>query len=91
MTLLELLLLLLIAGTCGGLGQAIAGYRRGGCLVAVALGFIGSLLGRWLASLLDLPEVFAVHLGGRSFPVVWSIAGAAVFVAVLGFFSRKRT
>jgi uncharacterized membrane protein YeaQ/YmgE (transglycosylase-associated protein family) len=91
MTLLELLVLLLIAAICGGLGQAIAGYRRGGCLVAVALGFIGSLLGRWLAQLLGLPEIFAVHLGGHSFPVIWSILGAAVFVAVLGFFSRGRT
>lgn len=90
MSILELLVLLLIAGICGGLGQAIAGYRRGGCLVAVALGFIGSLLGRWLAGLLGFPEVLAVHLDGRSFPVVWSILGAAVFVAVLGLFTRRQ-
>lgn len=39
MTLLDLLILLLVAGICGALGQAIAGYSRGGCLVSIALGF----------------------------------------------------
>ena len=41
MTLLDLLILLLIAGLCGSIGQAIAGYSRGGCLVSIALGFVG--------------------------------------------------
>jgi len=40
MTLLDVLILLLIAGICGSLGQAIAGYSRGGCLVSIALGFV---------------------------------------------------
>lgn len=49
MTILELLLLLLVAGICGAIGQAIVGYSRGGCLVAIALGFIGALVGSWIA------------------------------------------
>ena len=49
MSLIDLLVLLLIAGICGALGQAISGYSRGGCLVSIALGFIGALLGGWLA------------------------------------------
>ena len=52
--LLQLLLLLLIAGVCGSLGQAIGGYSHGGCLVSIALGFIGALLGTWLAGALHL-------------------------------------
>ena len=51
MTIIDLLVLLLIAGLCGALGQAITGYSRGGCLVSIALGFIGALLGMWLARL----------------------------------------
>src|SRR5262245_43463038 len=43
MSVLDFLLLLLIAGVCGSLAQAIAGYSHGGCLVAIALGFIGAL------------------------------------------------
>lgn len=88
MTLLEFLLLLLVAGICGGIGQSLAGYSRGGCLAAIALGFIGALLGMWIAGALGLPEMFAVSIGGQPFPILWSIIGAALFVAVLSLFTR---
>lgn len=90
MTLLDLLLLLLVAGICGALGQAIAGYSRGGCLVSIALGFIGALLGMWLARLMGLPELVPVVIGGASFPIVWSIIGSALFVAVITLITRSR-
>jgi len=90
MTLLDLLLLLLIAGICGSLGQAIAGYSRGGCLVSIALGFIGALLGMWLARLLGLPELVPVVIGGTSFPIIWSIIGSTLFVAVITLITRSR-
>lgn len=90
MTLLDLLLLLLIAGICGSLGQAIAGYSRGGCLVSIALGFIGALVGMWLARLLGLPELIPVVIGGTSFPIIWSIIGSAVFVALITLITRSR-
>jgi len=90
MTLLQLLLLLLIAGICGSLGQAIAGYSRGGCLVSIALGFIGALVGMWLARLLGLPELIPVVIGGTSFPIIWSIIGSALFVAVITLLTRNR-
>jgi uncharacterized membrane protein YeaQ/YmgE (transglycosylase-associated protein family) len=90
MSLLEFLLLLLIAGLCGGLGQAIAGYSRGGFLGAIVLGFIGALLGTWISRALSLPEYFVVDIGGEAkFPILWSVIGAALFVAVLGFMSRR--
>ncbi len=90
MTIVELLLLLLVAGICGSIGEAIAGYSAGGCLVSIALGFIGALLGRWLAGILGLPEVFAVQIGGKAFPIVWSIIGSAIFVALISLISYRR-
>jgi uncharacterized membrane protein YeaQ/YmgE (transglycosylase-associated protein family) len=90
MDLWSLLLLLLVAGICGAIGQAIVGYSRGGCLVSIALGFIGALLGMWLAGALGLPELFAVSIGGKQFPIVWSIIGAALFVAILSLITRSR-
>jgi uncharacterized membrane protein YeaQ/YmgE (transglycosylase-associated protein family) len=90
MTLLDLLLLLLVAGICGSLGQAISGYSRGGCLVSIALGFIGAVLGMWLARKLGLPELFPVQIGTTSFPIVWSIIGSALFVAVITLLTRHR-
>ena len=88
---LQLLLLLLIAGICGALGQAIGGYSHGGCLVSIALGFIGALLGTWLATRLGLPELISVPVGGMSFPILWSIIGAALFVALINLITRRRT
>jgi uncharacterized membrane protein YeaQ/YmgE (transglycosylase-associated protein family) len=91
MNLWSVLILLLIAGVCGSIGQALAGVSRGGCLASIALGFIGALLGMWIAGALGLPEVFALDVGGHRFPIVWSIIGAALFVAVLSLFTRRRT
>ena len=90
MTLLDLILLLIVAGICGSLGQAISGYSRGGCLVSIALGFVGALIGMWLARLMHLPELFSVNIGGTNFPIIWSIIGSAVFVAVISLFTRSR-
>ena len=90
MTLLDLILLLIVAGICGALGQAISGFSRGGCLVSIALGFIGALLGMWLARNMGLPELYAVRIGTTSFPIIWSIIGSALFVAVIGLLTRSR-
>ena len=90
MSLIELLCLLVIAGICGSLGQAIGGSSRGGCLVSIALGFIGALIGTWLARNLHLPELFTVTINGRSFPIIWSIIGSALFVAVISLLTRRR-
>jgi uncharacterized membrane protein YeaQ/YmgE (transglycosylase-associated protein family) len=89
MTLLDLIVLLIIAGLCGALGQAISGYSRGGCLVSIALGFVGALLGMWLARNLGLPELFSVQIGTTSFPIIWSIIGSALFVAVISLLTRR--
>ena len=88
MTLLEFLLLLLIAGICGAIGQSIAGFTRGGCLASIALGFIGALIGVWLADKLDLPELFVIEIDDTHFPVLWSIIGAALFVAIISLIAR---
>jgi uncharacterized membrane protein YeaQ/YmgE (transglycosylase-associated protein family) len=81
---------LLIAGIAGSIGQAIAGYTTGGCLTSVAVGFIGALIGVWLARNLGLPELFAINVGGTNFPLLWSIVGSALFVAIISFIARSR-
>jgi uncharacterized membrane protein YeaQ/YmgE (transglycosylase-associated protein family) len=90
MTLLDLLILLLVAGICGSLGQAISGFSRGGCLVSIALGFVGAVVGVWIARALGLPELFPVRIGNTNFPIVWSIIGSALFVAVIALLTRRR-
>jgi uncharacterized membrane protein YeaQ/YmgE (transglycosylase-associated protein family) len=90
MSLPELLILLVIAAVCGALGRALAGGVRGGLIVSIALGFVGALVGPWLARTLGLAEPFMVSVGGHSFPVLWAIVGAALFVALLHLISRRR-
>lgn len=85
-----LLILLVIAAVCGAIGKSIAGDVRGGLLVSIVLGFIGALLGPWVAGKLSLPEPFMVSIGGHPFPVLWSIIGAALFVALIHLLSRRR-
>ena len=89
MTIIEFLVLMLVAGICGSISQGLVGYTRGGCLASIALGFIGALLGTWLARFAGLPDVFTVQIGERAFPIIWSIIGAAIFSAVLSLFARR--
>lgn len=90
MSLIEFLVLLLVAGICGSLGQSIAGSSRGGCLVAIAIGFIGALLGLWLARVLQLPEFVNIRIGGEVFPLIWSVIGATLFVVMIRLLTERR-
>ena len=83
------LVLLIIAGICGSIGRSIVGYSHGGCLVSVALGFIGALVGVMLSRSLHLQEILTVDVQGYPFPIIWSIIGSALFVAVISLLSRR--
>ncbi len=90
MTVLDFLVLLAVAGIVGALGQAVAGYSMGGCLTSIVVGFIGAVLGMWIARGLGLPELLAVSVGGTSLPILWSVVGSALFVFLIGLMSRRR-
>lgn len=89
MSIVDFLLFLLIAGVCGAIAQSLVGYSHGGCLVSIALGLIGALLGAWIARQVGMGDLLAINIGGQSYPVVWSIIGASLFVAVLSLLSRR--
>jgi uncharacterized membrane protein YeaQ/YmgE (transglycosylase-associated protein family) len=89
-TLVELLLLILIAAVCGAVGRAIAGDTRGGILVSTVVGFIGALLGPLLARQLGLAEPLMIRVDGHPVPILWSIIGAALFVALIHVLSGRR-
>ncbi len=87
MTLLGFLILLIVAALCGSIGAGLAGFTNKGCLTSIILGLIGALIGTWLSRILHIPDF--LYLQG--IPVFWSIAGAAVFVALLNLLGGKRS
>lgn len=88
MTLIGFLVLLLIAAICGSIGQSLAGYNLGGCLVSIIVGFIGAYLGLWIAGRMGLPHIFTISIEGKPFPVVWAVIGSAVFTAIVALIRR---
>ncbi|HET9933845.1 MAG TPA: GlsB/YeaQ/YmgE family stress response membrane protein [Polyangiaceae bacterium] len=83
LTITGLIILLIIAGVCGAIGRAIGGGTGGGFFVSIAIGFVGALLGSFLAAHFHLPELLTVMVEGRAFPILWSIIGASLFVALV--------
>jgi len=90
MSIWSLLILLVVAGVCGAIGQSIVGYERGGCLASIAVGFIGAMLGTLIAGWLGLPEIFRVSIDSQRFPIIWAILGSAIFVAFLSLITWRR-
>lgn len=88
MTLIELLILLVIAALCGGIGQALVGYTAGGCLTSMVVGIVGAYVGVWIARQLNLPLFLPLTIGDQSFPIIWSVIGSAIFSAALGLINR---
>ena len=61
LTLPGLIVLIIIAAICGAVGRALAGGARGGLIVSTAIGFIGALLGPWVARQFHLAAMPAHH------------------------------
>jgi len=89
-SLLSLVIYLIIAALAGGIGRAIAGGTHGGCIVSTVIGFIGALLGSWIARRMHLPEPLLINVSGAPFPFLWSVVGAALFVGVVHLLSGRR-
>ena len=88
MTIIGFLVLLLIAAICGAIGQSLAGYDLGGCLVSIIVGFIGAYIGLWVAAKMDLPRLFEVSIDGKPFPVLWAVIGSAIFTLIMALLRR---
>ncbi len=90
MTVLGFLILLIIAAICGAVGQTIAGYSHGGFLVSTGIGFIGALLGTWIAGQFNFPLLFIINIQGEVFPIIWSIIGSVVFIVIVNILTWRR-
>jgi uncharacterized membrane protein YeaQ/YmgE (transglycosylase-associated protein family) len=89
LTLTGLLVLLIIAGIVGAVGRAIGGGTRGGFFVSIVVGFVGALIGTFIARNFRLPELLTISVENHPFPILWSIIGAALFVALVHLVSGR--
>jgi len=90
MSVLDILILLLIAGITGSIARKLVGMDKGGCILSIVVGFIGALIGTWLARELDFTDFFSFTIRGITYPVIWSIIGAVLFTAILSLISPKK-
>jgi len=88
MTLVGFLLLIVVGALCGALAQMIVGFSAGGFIASVVVGFLGALLGTWLAGAIGLPSLLAVRVEGYTIEIFWSILGAILLLAVLSMVRR---
>lgn len=86
----EIILLLIIAGITGGIGRSIVGFKKGGCVISIVVGFIGAYIGTILAREFNFPDFLSFEIRGIQYPIIWSIVGAAVFTAVLSLIVPKK-
>ena len=87
MNFFSFLILLLVAAICGSIGAAIAGNNTRGCLTSIVIGLIGALIGTWLSRQLGISDFFYWY----RIPIIWSIIGAAIFVAVINALTGKKS
>ena len=90
MTLLEFIIYLVIAGICGAIARAFAGGTGGGFILSILLGFLGAFVGTWLARMFRLPALVVIDIAGHPFPIVWSVIGGLILVALAHALTRPR-
>jgi hypothetical protein len=90
MTVIELGLLIFLAGICAGLAQFITGATRGGCPVSVGTAFIGGYVGPRIAEWFGWAEPFTLRFLDSAFPVVTSAVGAVGLAVLVNIITHGR-
>jgi len=80
---IDILISLIIAGIAGSIARSLSGFTRGGCIISIVVGFIGAIIGTWLARELQLPDPFVIVIRGTNYNILWTIIGAVIFTATL--------
>jgi uncharacterized membrane protein YeaQ/YmgE (transglycosylase-associated protein family) len=87
---IDILISLIIAGIAGSIGRSLSGFSRGGCIISIVVGFIGAIIGTWLARELQLPDPFVIVIRGTSYNILWTIIGAVIFTAALSLITPDK-
>jgi len=87
---IDILISLIIAGIAGSIARSLSGFSRGGCIISIVVGFIGAIIGTWLARELQLPDPFVIVIRGTSYNILWTIIGAVIFTAALSLITPDK-
>ena len=83
MDLLELLILLIIAGLCGAIAEWIIGFSPGGLLVSIINGVVGAYIGSWIGNLIPIELPLRIEVGAISFNLIWAVLGSLLLLLLL--------
>lgn len=86
MDLLQLLILLVIAGICGAVAELIVGFSPPGLqvmLVSVIVGVIGAFIGGWIAETFSLPPITEIRVGNIRLNLLYTILGSTLLLVIL--------
>jgi len=85
MNIIELILLLLVAGILGVASQRITGIQVGGLIMSIVVGFVGAWLGTRLSEWLDIHDPTRLTIGRTGFRLLSAIVGAVIVTSVVGW------
>ena len=83
MDLLQLAILLVIAGICAAIAQWVVGFSPGGFLISIIIGVVGAYLGTSLATLVPIAPILPIHVGTVSFDLLWAVLGSLLLLLLL--------
>ncbi len=83
MDILQLLILLVVAGICGAIAELVVGFSPGGFVVSIIVGVIGAYLGTFLAAKLGAPTFLLVTVVGRQIDLLWAVIGSILLLALI--------
>ncbi|GIV98739.1 GlsB/YeaQ/YmgE family stress response membrane protein [Roseiflexus sp.] len=86
MDLLQLLILLVIAGICGAVAELIVGFSPPGLqvmLVSIIVGVIGAFIGGWIAETFGLPPITEIRVGNIRLNLLYTILGSTLLLVIL--------
>jgi uncharacterized membrane protein YeaQ/YmgE (transglycosylase-associated protein family) len=87
-SLIGLIVLVLVGAIVGAIAEVLVGYSPGGFFAAALIGFLGALIGSWLAPRIGLPSLLVVNVDGYHIEVLWAIIGATILLLVLSLIRR---
>lgn len=75
--------MLIVAGACGFIASQLMGAKRVNIILLIVLGFVGAAVGNWAANFFGFPPILTISAGGHAFPLVWTILGSMLVVAIV--------